>query len=106
LTCLDGLTTIDVKEKVNNIEAISAIFGQEIEMANRYQVYTPGSFDDKFYAIEKTSFIGRNLKQCFGDCAGWSLDIAYCEGHGKEIAFRVERPTSYTCFALTDRPLT
>jgi len=74
--------------------------GQEIEMANAYQVYAPDGWDDKFYGAEQTNFLLRNLGQCFGDCAPWSLDIFYREGWGDELAFHLDRPWSPTCCCL------
>jgi len=97
LQCLSRLDGITVKERVRTIEALSAIYGQEIEMANKYHVYAPGGIDDKFYAVEKTNVVFRNMKMFFGDCMPWSVDIMYAEGVGATPAFHVERPLSFTC---------
>lgn len=100
LQCLSEMDGIDVKENINIVEAVSALMGQEIEMANTYQVYGLDGWDDKFYGAEQTNVFLRNLAQCFGDCAPWTLDIFYREGHGDELAFHVDRPFSPTCCCL------
>lgn len=100
LQCLSEMDGIDVKENIRYVEAISALAGQEIEMANAYQVYTLDGWDDKFYGFEQTNFFLRNLGQCFGDCAPWTLDIYYREGWGDELAFHLDRPCSATCCCL------
>jgi hypothetical protein len=91
---------IQVKENVSVIEAVSALMGQEVEMANAYQVYAKGGWDDKFYGVEQTNICMRNLKQIFGDCAPWTLDIFYREGMGNEKAFHLDRPFSCTCACI------
>lgn len=100
LTCLSQMGGITVKENMSIIEAVSAAMGQEVEMANAYQVWAKGGFDDKFLGAEQTNICLRNLKQIFGDCTPWSLDIFYREGWGDEKAFHLDRPCSCTCACL------
>lgn len=90
---------IEVKEKANIFEAVTALMGQEIEMANKYQVLSQEG-RDLFYATEQTDCITRQMKQCCPDCAKWSVDIAYTEGGSAEKAFELRRPTtcSFLCF--------
>jgi len=104
LQCLASMDGMKVREKVRVIEAVSALLGQEIEMANMYKVFSQSNaIDDKFYAVEQTGPIFRNLKMLFGDCTPWQLDIMYAEGLGATQAFKVERPFSLTCCCL-NRP--
>mmetsp|Transcript_20038 Transcript_20038/g.56579 ORF Transcript_20038/g.56579 Transcript_20038/m.56579 type:complete len:282 (-) Transcript_20038:21-866(-) len=103
MECLERVEAIKIKERVRTVEAVTAILGQEVEMANKYQVYALHGVDDLFYAVEKTSFLGRNLKQCFSACAPWNLDLLYSQGLGKEPAFYLERPGSWGCCCF-DRP--
>jgi len=100
LQCLSEMDGITVQENVNVIEAVTALLGQEVEMANAYQVYASGGWDDKFKAVEQTNLCLRNLKQIFGDCTPWSLDIFYREGMGDEKAFHLDRPCSATCCCI------
>mmetsp|Transcript_803 Transcript_803/g.1620 ORF Transcript_803/g.1620 Transcript_803/m.1620 type:complete len:254 (+) Transcript_803:1-762(+) len=92
-----------VQENVSVTEALTAWMGQEVEMANAYKVYAPGGWDDLFYGIEQTNAFLRNLKQCFGDCTPWSMDIFYQQGIGAEMAFHLDRPASCT-FCCINRP--
>lgn len=100
---LDGVSCVKIKEKANLIEAASALLGQEIEMANKYKIKDRDSGADLFYAVEQTDCITRQLKQCFGDCAAWNLDIMYIGGGGAEQAMKMEKP--WTCtFCCFNRP--
>lgn len=103
LQCLSEIDGIMVQENVNVAEAVSAMMGQEVEMANAYKVYAPGGWDDLFYGIEQTDFFYRNLKQCLGECSPWSLDIWYQQGVIGEKAFHLDRPATCTCCCL-NRP--
>lgn len=94
---------IQVEEKVSFIEAGAAWLGQEIEMPNRYSIIDSATRRPIFSAEERTNFFMRQLKQCFGDCAPWELDIAYTGSGGSQPAFSVERPPSCTCLCL-NRP--
>lgn len=87
---------IRVQEKISVIEAVSSLMGQEVEMANAYKVYAPNGWDDLFYGVEQTNLCLRNVKQIFGDCTPWSLDIFYKQGCGSEHAFHINRPASCT----------
>lgn len=97
LQCLSELEDgILVQEKISVVEAVTALMGQEVEMANAYKVYAPGGWDDLFYGVEQTNICLRNLKQILGDCTPWTLDIFYQQGHGAEKAFHIDRPASCT----------
>jgi len=95
---------LQIKEKVNKIEAITALLGQEVEMANKYKVYDQTGERELFYAVEKTDFCTRQLKQCCGSCAPWSVDIFYTERGDRELAYHLERPWTCTCCCL-NRPV-
>eukprot|EP00428_Durinskia_dybowskii_P030516 CAMPEP_0170243710 /NCGR_PEP_ID=MMETSP0116_2-20130129/21631_1 /TAXON_ID=400756 /ORGANISM="Durinskia baltica, Strain CSIRO CS-38" /LENGTH=246 /DNA_ID=CAMNT_0010494565 /DNA_START=85 /DNA_END=825 /DNA_ORIENTATION=- len=100
---LDGVSCIKIKEKVNMIEAASAILGQEIEMANKYKVVDKESGQQLFYAVEQTDCCMRQMKQCFGDCAPWKLDIL-AGGDSMAPAVRMERAFTCTCCCF-NRPV-
>jgi len=99
-SALENVSVLKIKEKVNLLEAASALLGQEIEMANKYMVKDQETGQDLFYAVEQTDCITRQLKQCFGDCAAWNLDIMYIGGGGAEQAMKMEKPWTCTvcCF--------
>merc|ERR1711871_1158174 len=43
------------------------------------------------------------IKQCFGDCAPWKLDILYTQGGQQQVAYKLER--EWTCtFCCFNRP--
>lgn len=92
-----SLEAIDVKEKVNHAEALSAAFGAEVEMANKYKISNHKNGVDVFFAVEKTGLLQRQLQTVCGDCAPWELDIVYTEGTRRDLAFKIERPWTCTC---------
>mmetsp|Transcript_58702 Transcript_58702/g.136544 ORF Transcript_58702/g.136544 Transcript_58702/m.136544 type:complete len:259 (-) Transcript_58702:92-868(-) len=104
LNCLMQHQKVEVKEKVNWIEALTAIIGQEVEMANKYKVFADGGEYELFYAVEQTDCCTRQLKQCCGDCAPWNVDILYTEGGANMAAFKLERPWTCTCLCF-NRPV-
>jgi len=85
------------------IEAITAIVGQDIEMANRYKVLSDGGKSELFFAVEKTGFCTRQAKQCCPDCAPWDLDILYTEGGANTVAYSLRRDPTCTCLCF-NRP--
>jgi len=96
LACLAQQQRVEVKEKANLIEAVTAIIGQEVEMANKYRVLSDGG-SELFYAVETTNCCVRQAKQCFPDCAPWDLDILYTEGGNSTLAFKMQRDWTCTC---------
>jgi len=92
-----AVSRIEVQEKVNAIEAGAALLGQEVEMPNRYAVIDGATHQQVFFAVEQTGFVQRQLKQCFGDCTPWNLDIFYTGRGAPQKAFHVERPATCTC---------
>lgn len=104
LECLADMDGIKVKENMRALEVATALMGTEFEMPNCYQVFRAGGkmwhgWDDKFYGAEQSNMCLRNLKQCFGDCTAWSLNIYYREGVNvkDQLAFKMERPCTLTC---------
>merc|ERR1740121_999394 len=104
LQCLAAHAKMEVKEKASWIEALTAIIGQEVEMANKYQIFSDGGGEELFFAAEETDCCTRQLKQCCPDCAPWHLNILYTyQGH-QQLVYRMERP--WTCtFCCFNRPV-
>jgi hypothetical protein len=94
---LQAVESMKICEKVRLLEAASSLLGQEIEMANKYSVHDKTSGQQLFYAVEQTDCCALQLKQCFGDCAAWSLDILWTGNGGAEKVFRMEKPWTCTC---------
>jgi len=92
-----GVEQIDVQERVSGFEALTALAGHEIEMANRYKIKDHKTGKDIFYAVEKTGLCRRQLQVFFGDCAPWEVDILYTEGTRRDLAFKLERPWKCSC---------
>lgn len=103
MACLHGLQSMEVKEKASMIEAVTALLGTEIEMANKYNILS-GTGEDVFYAGEETDFCTRQAKRCFPDCAPWNVDIIYTQGGRSQLAFKLERPCTLTC-CCCNRPV-
>jgi len=99
---LQQTNKIKIREHVRLLEAASAMLGTEIEQANKYSVEDE-SGRQLFYAVEQTDCCTMQLKQCFGDCAAWNLDILYTGNGGAEKVLQMERP--WTCtFCCLNRP--
>lgn len=94
---------LQIKEKASAIEAITALLGAEVEMANKYQIFDEDGNDQLFYAAEKTDCCKRQMKSCFPDCSPWELDIAYTQGGRSDLAYTIERPCTFT-FCCFNRP--
>mmetsp|Transcript_15308 Transcript_15308/g.43784 ORF Transcript_15308/g.43784 Transcript_15308/m.43784 type:complete len:257 (-) Transcript_15308:67-837(-) len=103
IECLMRNSKVEIKEKVNLIEAITAIIGQEVEMANKYKIFADGGENELFFAVEKTDCCTRQAKQCCPDCAPWDLDILYTEGGNNTVAYNVHRDSTCTCLCF-NRP--
>jgi len=104
LACLSAFSTMEVREQVNVIEAITALIGVEVEMANKYQITTEGGQQELFFAVEETDCCTRQLKGCFPDCAPWKLDMLYTQGGQQQLVYRMERPWTCTCLCF-NRPV-
>lgn len=107
LRCLEGVSKVEIQEKVSLLEAATALLGQEIEMANKYKIFDStedGPGKEIFYAVEQTDFMRRNLKQCFPDCAPWDVHILYTAEGEQTIAFELKREWTCTCCCF-NRPV-
>eukprot|EP00928_Gymnodinium_smaydae_P088310 TRINITY_DN72416_c0_g1_i1.p1 TRINITY_DN72416_c0_g1~~TRINITY_DN72416_c0_g1_i1.p1 ORF type:complete len:368 (+),score=83.14 TRINITY_DN72416_c0_g1_i1:101-1204(+) len=103
LACLARQPGVEVKEKADFIEALTAIIGQEVEMPNKYKVFAETG-EELFFAAEQTNCIVRQFKQCCPDCAPWDLDVLYIEGGANEKVYKLERGWSATCLCF-NRPV-
>jgi len=102
--CLEQHSSVEIKEKVNYVEAITAALGMELEMANKYKVFASGGEQELFYAVEQTEFCTRQLKNCCPDCAPWHLHVLYTEGGGNQVAYELNRDCTCTCCCF-NRPV-
>lgn len=104
LQCLARHSKIEVKEKASVIEAITALMGREVEMANRYQIFAEGG-KEIFYGAETTNCCTRQLQRLCPDCAPWNTEVLH---HGEDgnynKAFHMERPCTWTCCCF-NRPI-
>mmetsp|Transcript_32087 Transcript_32087/g.51669 ORF Transcript_32087/g.51669 Transcript_32087/m.51669 type:complete len:257 (+) Transcript_32087:53-823(+) len=94
------ISGIQIKEKVRAVEALTAMLGQEIEMANKYVIQDLDTKRNLFTAVEQTDCFTMQLKQCCGDCAAWKVDIL----RGEQPVFKLERDWTLTCCCL-NRPV-
>lgn len=101
---LDQTNSLKVKEKVNVIEAATALLGQEVEMANRYKIKNAETDQDLFYAVEQTDCFTRQLMQCCPDCAPWKLDFLLLAGGSNQLVMQMDKEWSATCCCL-NRPM-
>lgn len=104
IQCLNSLEGVEVKEKASLIEALTAIIGAEIEMANKYKIFAPGGEEELFYAVEETSCIMRQVKSCCPDCAPWKLNMLYTRGGAQEVVYKMNRDATCTCCCF-NRPV-
>lgn len=103
LRALQNVPNVQVAEKANAIEALTALLGQEIEMANRYKILDHQD-QPLLFAVEQTDFCTRQLKQCYPDCVPWSVDILYTQNGAEEKAFELKRDCTATCCCF-NRPV-
>jgi len=97
---LKHVSYAQIKEQVRIVEAITAVLGQEIEMANKYQILDGSTGQEIFFAVEQTDCLTMQIKQCCPDCTAWKVDLLY-QG---QPAFRLERPWTCTCCCF-NRPV-
>merc|ERR1740130_313102 len=72
-----SLPALEVQEKANMLQEISAMVGMELEMANKYNVLD-GAGNKIFFAIEETNCCKRQLQNgCCHDCAPYDVNILY-----------------------------
>lgn len=99
LECLQNVSKVEVQEKANVLEALTALAGMEVEMANKYRVFAVDGEEKReiLYAMEETDCINRNFKQCCPDCAPWDVKVLLTDGGKQEQAFALKRERTCTC---------
>mmetsp|Transcript_26238 Transcript_26238/g.61449 ORF Transcript_26238/g.61449 Transcript_26238/m.61449 type:complete len:295 (+) Transcript_26238:45-929(+) len=97
---LNYVSSVQIKEQVRIVEALTAALGQEIEMANKYQILDSKTGQEIFFAVEQTDCLTMQLKQCCPDCAAWNVDLLYQQ----TPAFKLERNWTLTCCCF-NRPV-
>jgi len=102
---LAALPQVDVQEKANVIQEVTAMLGAEIQMANKYRVLDPSGMQ-VFYAVERTDCCRRQMQTgCCHDCASWEVDLLYTPAGGLSQQFLVlQRPCQITCCCF-NRPV-
>jgi len=103
LACIAELTKVEIREKASLIEALTAAMGQEIEMANKYRIFSDGGEEELFFAVEESSCCQRQMKQCAPDCAPWNVSILLTKDGAYTPAFKLTRPCTFT-FMCCNRP--
>jgi len=107
MECLSKVKKVEVKEKASLLEAATALIGVEVEMANKYEIFSiseGGEPEQILYAMEETGFFKRQFKTCCPDCAPWHTKIIYTQGGKSELAFTMDRPCTFTCCCF-NRPV-
>jgi len=101
---LSTLGEIHVQEKANLLQDLTAILGEEISMANRYNILDNAG-NSIFYAVEKTDCCKRQLQTgCCHDCAPWEVDLLYTPiGAYNQRFLAITRPFKCVCCCL-NRP--
>jgi len=101
---LAAMPAIDVKERANWIQEVTALLGDEIEMANKYQVLDAAG-NQFFYAVERTDCCRRQCQNGIcSDCTSWEVDVLYTPPGGLMQNFlRLQRPCSCVCCCI-NRP--
>jgi len=90
--------SLQVQEKANLLQEITAALGMEVEMANKYKV-----LDDRgnqvFYAVEQTGCCRRQLQNgCCHDCAPYDVHVFYTPpGQQHQNFITMTRPCQLTC---------
>mmetsp|Transcript_39079 Transcript_39079/g.59000 ORF Transcript_39079/g.59000 Transcript_39079/m.59000 type:complete len:149 (+) Transcript_39079:138-584(+) len=86
-----------IKEKASVIEAVTAMMGQEIEMANKYEIKDKETGEQLFFAVETGSCCKRQCQTVCPDCAPFSLDVMLTHEGRNEKVFKMEKPWSVAC---------
>lgn len=96
---------LQVQEKANLLQEITALIGAEIEMANKYNILDMAG-NQVFYAVEETDCCRRQLQTgCCHDCAPYDVRVLYTPpGQLRQNFVRMTRPCQFTCCCL-NRPV-
>jgi len=99
------MPSIQVRERANLLQEVTAMLGAEIEMANKYNILDAAG-NDLFYAVERTDCCRRQLQNgCCHDCAPYDVDILYTPpGYLNQKFVKMTRPFQCTCCCL-NRPV-
>lgn len=99
------LPAVDIQEKANVIEEVTAMLGMEIEFANRYHVLDRAG-NKLFYAVESTDCLKRQMQNsCCRDCVAWDVDVFYTPPQALHQTFvKLSRPCQFSCCCLS-RPV-
>lgn len=99
------MPNIQVRERANLLQEVTAMLGAEIEMANKYNILDAAE-NHLFYAVERTDCCRRQLQTgCCHDCAPYDVDILYTPpGYLNQKFVRMTRPFQCTCCCL-NRPV-
>jgi hypothetical protein len=102
---LRGLNAIDVKEKANVAQEVTAMVGTEVRMANKYQILDTAG-NQHFFAAERTACCRRQMQQLMcHDCVSWEVDLWYTPtGYPSQQFISVKRPCGMTCCCF-NRPV-
>jgi hypothetical protein len=106
MEALQNLPFIQVQEKANLLQEVTAMLGAEIQMANRYNILD-GIGSQHFYAVETVDCCRRQLQTgCCHDCAPYEVSIFYSPGAGPQMQnfLQVRRPWQCTCCCI-NRPV-
>lgn len=100
-----ALPALQVQEKANLLQEVTAMLGAEIEMANKYNILDSEG-RQVFYAVEETNCCKRQLQNgCCHDCAPYDVNILYTpQGQMHQRFVRMTRPFQCTCCCL-NRPV-
>lgn len=105
---LNNMTAVDVQERANMLQEVTAILGMEVQMANRYRVLDRAG-NQVYYAVERTDCCRRQLQMgCCHDCAPWEVDVLYTPpigpGYFPQQFMALRRPCQCTCLCC-NRPV-
>merc|ERR1719446_1071025 len=100
-----SLPALQVKEKANMLQEVTALLGAEIEMANKYNILD-GAGNQIFYAVEETDCCRRQLQNgCCHDCAPYDVNILYTPPmNQRQLFVRMTRAFQCTCCCI-NRPV-
>lgn len=101
---LASLPRVEVQEKANVVQALTALVGLEVDMANKYKV-KDAIGQEYFFIVETTDWCTRNMKRgCCADCVGWESDVLYTFAGAQQKFLHMERPWTLTCCCF-NRPI-
>jgi len=101
---LNAMPRILVAEKANMVQALTAVIGVEIDMANKYRVLDEQE-QEHFFVVEETNWLIRNLKRgACSDCVGWDASVLYTYAGANQPFLKMHRDHTLT-FCCFNRPI-